>query len=428
MPRVGKQLARHKYNTIEDILAPETNMNEPKYITREQLVKRPGHNLVSAKTYQELIDKLPTETTTPTHVMDPKDPKTVYKAIEETYTRPRRSKRLRNNKGRTHIPHNPGPKTKVQKLNVLEDHYVITSVEPNITHMHLDSHDQVDIHNGKLLGKTKMRGNATLDKLQLKLDGKLEPLEKYTRMKAYRTLQQQKITTHKHHRKWDAHFPGEAINWPTLNTHPLNNPNLINVRFLLMHGAIRIGSQARHWLKDTDLSCPSCKQECNDIHLFLECPTTKQAWEHVDNIWTSLQQKHPILQQYKIKETYKLFGPPPITARNTQEKHILIFLDIVLGHMQTIIWNSYIDKIFNNIEYSPTTMIETFKQKLKTSLHCLMFAMRQKTYGARRWACPVTTTDTTSPNHNEEHELTIIHMIKYVTEQRQKHNKSYTIR
>ena len=58
-PKIGKQLARHNYNTIEDILAPETSINEPKYLTRKQLVKCPGHNLVSAKAYQELIDKLP---------------------------------------------------------------------------------------------------------------------------------------------------------------------------------------------------------------------------------------------------------------------------------------------------------------------------------------------------------------------------------
>ena len=82
-PKIGKQLARHNYNTIEDLLAPETNFNEPKYLTRKQLVKCPGHNLVSEKAYQELIDKLPEETSTPTHIMDPKDPCTIYKVIED---------------------------------------------------------------------------------------------------------------------------------------------------------------------------------------------------------------------------------------------------------------------------------------------------------------------------------------------------------
>ena len=72
--KIGKQLARHNYNTIKDLLSSETNVNEPRYLTRKQLVRCPGYNLVSKKTYQELIDKLPKETTTPTHIMDPKDP------------------------------------------------------------------------------------------------------------------------------------------------------------------------------------------------------------------------------------------------------------------------------------------------------------------------------------------------------------------
>ena len=400
--KIGKQLAKHNYNTIKDLLSPETSIIEPRYLTREQLVKRPRHNLVSAKTYQELIDKLPKETTTPTHVMDPKDPETIYKVIEETYTRPRRSKRLRNNKGRTHVPHDPKPRLKVQRLKVLEDHFVITSDEPNITHIHLDSHNQVDIHEGKLLGKTMDRGNATLDKLQLKLDGKLEPLGKYTRMKAYHTLQRSNITTHKHHRKWDTHFPGETIYWPTLSTHPTNNPNLINVRFLLMHGAIRIGSQARHWLKNTDLSCPSCKQDCDDIHLFLNCPTTKQAWKHVERLWESLQQKYPTLQQHQIKETYKLFGPPLITARNTQETHTLTFLDIVLGHMQTLIWNGYVNKVFRNIDYTATSIIEAFKTNIKKSLNCFILAMKQKAYVPRRWTNPPHPPGETEHQEDEE--------------------------
>ena len=116
-------------------------------------------------------------------------------------------------------------------------------------------------------------------------------------MAAYRTILHSSSTSHKHHQKWDAFFPGETISWPTLKTHPTNSPNLINVRYSLMHGAIRIGFQAKHWMKDTDLSCPSCKQKCNDVHLFLECPTSVQAWKHVEDFWASIQSKHQILEK-----------------------------------------------------------------------------------------------------------------------------------
>ena len=170
--KIGKQLARHNYNTIKDLLSPETNFDEPRYLTREQLVRCPGHRLISEKTYLELIEKLPKEATTPTHIMDPKDPNTIYKVNGDSYVRPRRSKRLRDNKGRIHIPHSPRPKLKVQQMKVLEDHYVITSDKPDLI-LDINGHQQVDIHNGKLLGKTETRGNATMDKLQLKLDGKL---------------------------------------------------------------------------------------------------------------------------------------------------------------------------------------------------------------------------------------------------------------
>ena len=57
--KIGKQLARHNYNTIKDLLSPETNFNEPRYLTRKQLVRCPGHRLISEKTYLELIEKLP---------------------------------------------------------------------------------------------------------------------------------------------------------------------------------------------------------------------------------------------------------------------------------------------------------------------------------------------------------------------------------
>src|SRR3984957_12215421 len=142
--KVGKQLARHGYNTIQDIIAPDTSLKEPKYVTRAQLVKRQGHNMVSAKTYQEFVEKLPKETAIPTHIMDSQDPYTVYKVIEETCTELRRSKRLRSSKGRTHIPHKPKPKLKVQQMKVLDDCYVINSDKPNLL-LDLENHQQVDI-------------------------------------------------------------------------------------------------------------------------------------------------------------------------------------------------------------------------------------------------------------------------------------------
>ena len=235
-------------------------------------------------------------------------------------------------------------------------------------------------------------------------------------MKAYHTLQQSNITTHKHHRKWDTHFPGEVIDWPTLSTHPTNNHNLINVRFLLMHGAIRIGTQARHWLKDIDLSCPSCKQECNDIHLFLECPTTKQAWQHVENIWQSLQQKHSTLQQYQIKKSYKLFGPPSITPRNTQEKYIYTFLDIILGHMQTVIWNSYVNKIYQNEEYTKTSIIEKFNANIRKSLQCFLHAMKSKEFVPKRWTGSTSfLTKMSQEKDTENIKLTTIEFINLTT-------------
>ena len=273
---------------------------------------------------------------------------------------------------------------------------MITSDKPSLS-LDVNDHQQVDIHNGKLLGRTEARGNTTIDKLQLKLDGKLQPLEKYTRMKAYHTLQQPDLITHKHHRKWDTFFEGEAIHWPTLNTHPTNNPNLINVRFLLMHGAIRIGIQARYWLKNTDLACPSCKQECNDIHLFLKCPTTKLAWLHVENTWKGMQQKYPTLKNHEIKESYKLFGPPNITTKNTQERRIHAIMDILIGHMQSILWKSYNEKIFNDKDYTATSIIETYKSNIKKSLNCLICAMAQKEYNASRWIAQKTPTEKPEP-------------------------------
>ena len=97
--KIGKQLAKHNYNTIKDLLSPETNIIEPRYLTREQLVKCSGYNLVSKKTYQELIEKLPKETTIPTHIIDPKDPDTVYKVTEKTYERPREKQETKKQQG-----------------------------------------------------------------------------------------------------------------------------------------------------------------------------------------------------------------------------------------------------------------------------------------------------------------------------------------
>ena len=193
-----------------------------------------------------------------------------------------------------------------------------------------------------------------------------------------------------------------------------------------MHGAIRIGSQARHWLKNTDLLCPSCQQQCNDIHLFLDCPTTIQAWKHVEMLWAPLQRKFQILQGYAIKRTYKLFGPPSITVRCNQEKHIFTFLDIILGHMQTIIWNSYLNKTFRNIEYTANTIIETFQHNMKKSFQCFLYAMIQKTYMAKRWACPVT-----QPNESQQQtisdrqiHISIIQLIEQATRKKPRTNKN----
>ena len=305
--KVGKLLARHGYNTVNDILAPDTSLTEPKYISRTQLVKSPKHNLASASTYQGLVDLLPKEATIPSNFMSPDDPCTVYRVIEgapETATESQTRKRTRRySKGKTHIPHNPKPKTKVQKLQVLEDRFVIPSDKPNLS-VDLSKLHQVDIRDGRLQGQTAARGNTTMDKLQLKLDNIMQPLEKYSRMAAYRTILHSGSTNHKHHQKWDTFFPGETISWPTLKTHPTNNPNLINVRYSLMHGAIRIGSQARHWMKDADLSCPSCKQECNDVHLFLECPTSSKrgdTWKTTgypykasSQFWKTIRRKNHI--------------------------------------------------------------------------------------------------------------------------------------
>ena len=236
-------------------------------------------------------------------LIDPDNPERIYRVIDNTETdedepRARPTKKSKRSKGKTHIPHKP--KTKVQQGRIMEDYYVIHSGEPDIF-VDLDTLQQADVHEGEYMGKTSERGNSTVEKLQLKLNGVMQPLERYSRMAAYWTLQQAKSIMHKHHQKWDDLFPGEIIQWPTLKSHPTNNPNLINLRYSLMHGAIRIGHQARHWMKDNDLSCPSCKAECNDVHLFLECPTSIQAWKHVEDFWDFLQDKYPTLENTRLR-------------------------------------------------------------------------------------------------------------------------------
>ena len=405
--KVGKQLARHGYNTIGDLLTPDSDITRPKYLGRNQLIKNPKHNLATTGPYNAFIELLPKEAIVPTDFADPVDPNAVYRRIEERENpgetdngtvKPR--KRPRYTKGKTHIPHKP--KTKVQRLKVLEDHYVIPSDKPHIS-VDLNTLQQVDVHNGKLLGKTASRGMATMDKLQLKLDNVMQPLEKYSRMAAYRTTQYANSTSHKHHQKWDSMFPDEYIDWPTLRTHPTNSPNLINLRFSLMHGAIRIGSQARHWMKDADLSCPSCKQKCNDVHLFLECPTSVQAWKHVEDFWASLQNKLPILGKYQVKQSYKLFGPPMVTTKNSIEHNIYSLLDSFIGHMQTAIWNAYCSRVHSSIEYTASTIIEIYNNKISRSLQHFLHSMKQNSYVPSRWGCPKLTLEqiakiSTQPN------------------------------
>ena len=221
-PKVGKQLARHGYNTIGDILTTESSSTTPKYLSKMQLVKKPKHNLMSAKPYNEFVELLPKETTIPKNFIDSDNPDMVYRVIDNAETaedepRVRAAKKPRYSKGKTHVPHKP--KTKVQQLQVLKDHYVIPSGEPNIS-VDLDTLYQVDVHNGKVLGKTSTRGNATMDKLQLKLDSSMQPLEKYSRMAAYRTILYANSNGHKHHQKWDILFPGEEIQLANIENTP----------------------------------------------------------------------------------------------------------------------------------------------------------------------------------------------------------------
>ena len=83
------------------------------------------------------------------------------------------------------------------------------------------------------------------------------------------------------------------------------------------------------------------REKCNDIHLFLECPTSVQAWKHVEDFWASLQDKYPYLKNYQVKKSFKLFGPPMVSTKNSIEQNIYSFLDIYTGtyadhHMEHI--------------------------------------------------------------------------------------------
>ena len=54
--------------------------------------------------------------------------------------------------------------------------------------------------------------------------------------------------------------------------------------------------------------------------------------------------------------------------------------------MQTALWNAYNNKIFKNVDYNTQSIIETFNSKIKTSIQCFLFAMKQKEYTLSRWA------------------------------------------
>ena len=121
--KIGKQLTKHNYNTIDDILAPETTIDEPKYIASTQLVKCAGQRAVTAKTYQELINKLPTETTIPDHIMDSKQlgnnlqgDRTIFKTKEK-----QKIERQRKNTCSTcHKTKSKGTKTKCSRGSICD--------------------------------------------------------------------------------------------------------------------------------------------------------------------------------------------------------------------------------------------------------------------------------------------------------------------
>src|ERR1700733_15353814 len=154
-----------------------------------------------------------------------------------------------------------------------------------------------------------------------------------------------------------------------------------------MHGAIYIGSQTKYWNKEGDISCPACKGSCNDVHLFLECPTTVQAWKHVEDFWALQQEGHTLLKRYQIKDSFKLFGPPMDPKRKSLEQNVYLFLDLCMGHMQTAIWNAYCSKIHRGTNYTAQSIVEAFNQKIKRSLQYILHAMRRNTYVPSRWGC-----------------------------------------
>ena len=139
-----------------------------------------------------------------------------------------------------------------------------------------------------------------MDKLQLKLDNVMQPLDKYSEWQHTAPSCTQAAIATSTTRNGMPSFRVRQLTGQLSETHPTNNPNLINLGFSLMHGAIRIGSQARHWIKNIDLSCPSCKQKCNDIHLFLECqPRSKRG-----NMWKTFG--HPCKASSQFWKTTRL--------------------------------------------------------------------------------------------------------------------------
>ena len=156
--------------------------------------------MMSAKPYNEVYRAhCQRKQPSPTHFADPKKPERIYQSYRrKRNTSPSRALNQETKTQQRQNTHPHKPKTKVQRFIVLKDHYVIPSDKPIIS-VDLNTLQQVDVHNGKLLGRTATRGNTTMDKLHLKLDEGMQPLEKYSRMAAYRTILYAEHHSHKHH-------------------------------------------------------------------------------------------------------------------------------------------------------------------------------------------------------------------------------------
>ena len=83
-----------------------------------------------------------------------------------------------------------------------------------------------------------------------------------------------------------------------------------------------------------------------------------------------------------------------------------------MGHMQTLIWNSYTNKIFRNVEYTATSIIETFKTNLKKSLHCFLLAMKQKAYVPKRWTNQNALPKATENDEDDGTQMEIVALLK----------------